>query len=177
MKAINLPEGLITFDELGIAAEVDGLDAEESDLIDLANLIIRSTGVIIRYHAGGQNEWTSENIPYEVRVLAINFARRVFNNPQNQQRIQTGPLSESYDSEELTGMELKESEEALLATFVEGEEGDLGGLGVISVVRPDPVQSHQANHIMAPVLGLGGGTVNGQAPRTTLPSLAKYLGI
>lgn len=172
--ALNLPDGLITFAELGIASEIEGLEGEESNLRDLADLIIRGTGVLIRYAAQkGEDDWTVENIPYEVRVVAINFARRVFNNPQNQQRIQTGPLSESYAPEELTGMELKDSEEELLATFIDGAEGDLGGLGVISVVRPDPLQSHQANYIMAPVLGLGGGFV----PKMPLASLAKYLGV
>ena len=97
----------------------------------------------------------------------------MLNHPQNQQRIQTGPLGESYHADELTGMDLKDSEEELLATFIDGEEGDLGGLGVVSIVRPDPLQSRQANFRMAPVLGLGGGPV----PRMPLSTLDKYLGI
>lgn len=169
-----LPEGLITHAELGIAAELEGLEGEEGDenLRDLADLIIRCTGVLIR-HAAQQSAWTSENIPYEARVVAINFARRVLNNPQNQQRIQTGPLGESYHADELTGMDLKDSEEELLATFIDGEEGDLGGLGIVSIVRPDPLQSKQANFRMVPVLGLGGGSV----PRMPLSTLDKYLGV
>lgn len=169
-----LPEGLITRTELGIAAELDDIDDPEGDenLRELADLILRCTGVLIR-HAAQQPSWTSENIPYEARVVAINFARRVLNNPQNQQRIQTGPLGESYHADELTGMDLKDSEEELLATFIDGEEGDLGGLGVVSIVRPDPLQSRQANFRMVPVLGLGGGPV----PRMPLSTLDKYLGI
>lgn len=169
---INLPDGLIGFEELGIASEVEGLELDDSNLRDLADLIIRSTGVLIRF-AAQQPGWTADELPYEARVVAINFARRVFNNPQNQQRIQTGPLSESYSPEELTGLDLKDSEEEILATFIDSKEGDLGGLGIISVVRPDPLQSSQANYIMAPVLGLGGGFV----PKVPLASLAKYLGI
>ncbi len=165
----RLPPGLIELSELGIMSEVGTLD-ESSNLYQLAETVIRATGVIIRY-AAKQPGWTSENVPLEARVIALDFARRVFNNPQVQQRIQTGPLGESYSPEELTGLALKESEEELLATFVDGAEGDLGSLSVISVVRPDRLEP-PSNRILAYMIGLGRNDA-----KVSLPSLAAYLGV
>lgn len=168
----RFPDGLIDMSELGIASEVGTID-EDSNLYQLADLVIRTTGVIIRY-AAGQNEltWTSENVPYEVRVIAVDFARRVFNNPQVQQRIQTGPLGESYSTNELTGLALKDNEEALLATFQPKEDTGLGSLNIIQSARPDPLGDPRDNRLLAPVSGMGRGDM-----RLSIPSLAKYLGV
>ena len=174
--AINLPDGLISMSELGIFAEVEDIENDDN-FRDMADLVIRSTGVIIRFTAQ-QPEWTAETIPYEVRVIALEFARRVFNNPQVQQRIQTGPLGESYSTDELTGMALKDSEVETLETFIPEEEGSLGDLAVVKSVRPDPLDYGPNNNaVRAIVFGLGGGLVNGKMPTMPLPSLAKYLGV
>lgn len=165
-----LPEGLITFDELGVMSEVDDLD-EQNNLYKLADLVIRATGVMVR-HASQQPTWTVETVPVEARVININFARRVFNNPQNQQRIQTGPLADSYSTDELTGLLLTDSEEALLETFQDVEDGDLGGLGIISIQRPDPLPPFD-NRIFAPAQGLGNPAHPYYLP---MSSLGKYLG-
>lgn len=167
--ATLLPDGLIEMGELGIMSEVGDLD-ESSNLYKLADTTIRATGVMIRY-AAQQPEWTVDNVPLEAKVIALDFARRVFNNPQVQQRIQTGPLGESYSPDELTGLSLKDSEEELLATFIDGEDGDLGSLSVISVVRPDRFDPYD-NRVWAPALGLGRNDYH-----LPLPGLGKYLGI
>lgn len=167
--ATLLPDGLIEMSELGVFAEVGDLD-ESSNLHKLADTVIRSTGVMVRY-AAQQPEWTVDNVPLEAKVIALDFARRVFNNPQVQQRIQTGPLGESYSPDELTGLALKDSEEALLATFIDGEEGDLGDLGIISVVRPDKLPPFD-NRVWAPALGLGHNDYY-----IPMNGLGKYLGI
>lgn len=166
---MNLPDGLIEMDELGIMSEISDLD-ESSNLYKLADTVIRATGVMVRY-AAQQPEWTVENVPLEARVVALDFARRVFNNPQVQQRIQTGPLGESYSPDELTGLQLKDSEEELLATFIEGAEGDLGSLSVISIVRPDRFDPYD-NRVWAPALGLGRNDYY-----IPMNGLGKYLGI
>lgn len=166
---MNLPDGLIEMDELGIMSEISDLD-ESSNLYKLADTVIRATGVMVRY-AAQQPEWTVENVPLEARVVALDFARRVFNNPQVQQRIQTGPLGESYSPDELTGLQLKDSEEELLATFIEGAEGDLGSLSVISIVRPDKFDPYD-NRVWAPALGLGRNDYY-----IPMNGLGKYLGI
>lgn len=164
-----LPDGLIEMNELGTFAEVGDLD-ESSNLYKLADTVIRATGVIIRWTAQ-QPTWTVSTVPLEARVIALDFARRVFNNPQVQQRITTGPLGESYSPDELTGLALKEGEEAVLETFIDGEEGDLGSLSVISVVRPDKFNPYD-NRVWAPALGLGRNDYY-----LPLPGLGKYLGI
>jgi len=174
--ALELPDGLIPMSALGTFSEIDGIEADEN-LTAMADLVIRATGVVIRYTAQ-QPEWTADSIPYEVRVLALEFARRVFNNPQVQSRIQTGPLGESYSPDELTGLALKPAEEELLETFIPVEEGSLGDLSIIKSVRPDPIDFGPLNNALrAPVFGLGGGLVNGKMVTTSLPSLAKYLGV
>lgn len=170
MAAIDLPDGLIDIAVLGIASEAGDV-ANDENLADLADLIIRCTGVLIR-HAAQRPEWTATDIPYEVRVVAINFARRVFNNPQNQQRIQTGPLGESYHPDELTGMALKDSEEALLATFAE-EEVNENFLGIVQVVRPDPLPFRRG---YPRDVGVGVGIGRGDY-RVSLPSFTGYLGV
>lgn len=170
MLDIDLPEGLIGLNILGIAAEAGDL-ADDENTRDLAELVIRATGVMVRY-AAGRPDWSADTIPYEVRVVAISFARRVFNNPQNQQRIQTGPLGESYSPHELTGLELKSSEDALLATFAEVKEGDLGGLGLIEVVRSDPLGIYADNRDLA----MGRKFPAREDMLISLPSLSKYLG-
>lgn len=167
--ATVLPDGLIEMEELGIMSEVSDLD-ESSNLYKLADTVIRATGVMVRY-AAQQPEWTTENVPLEARVIALDFARRVFGNPQVQQRIQTGPLGESYSPDELTGLSLKDSEEELLATFIDGAEGDLGSLSVISIVRPDKFDPYD-NRVWAPALGLGRNDYY-----VPLNGLGKYLGI
>src|SRR5699024_8543862 len=118
-----------------------------------------------------QPDWTIENIPLEARVIALDFARRVFNNPQVQQRIQTGPLGESYSPDELTGLSLKDSEEALLATFMDGEEGDVGSLRVITGVREDKLPAF-GNRVWSTALGLGRNDYF-----ILMNGLGKYLGI
>ena len=165
----KFPEGLITMSELGVFAEVGELD-ESSNLYKLADLVIRTTGVMVRY-AAQQPDWTVDNVPLEARTVALDFARRVFGNPQVQQRIQTGPLGESYSPDELTGLALKDSEEALLATFIDGEEGDLGSLAIISVVREDKLPPFD-NRVWAPALGLGRNDYF-----IPMNGLGKYLGI
>lgn len=165
----KFPEGLITMPELGVFAEVGELD-ESSNLYKLADLVIRTTGVMVRY-AAQQPTWTVDNVPLEVRTVALDCARRVFGNPQVQQRIQTGPLGESYGPDELTGLALKDSEEELLATFIEDEAGDLGSLSVISVVRPDKFNPYD-NRVWAPALGLGHNDYY-----IPMSGLNKYLGI
>lgn len=161
---------------LGTFSEIDDVETDEN-LTAMADLVIRTTGVVIRYTAQ-QPEWTADSIPYEVRVLALEFARRVFNNPQVQSRIQTGPLGESYSPEELTGLSLKAKEEELLETFIPTEEGSMGDLNIIKSVRPDPIDfGPHINALRAPVYGLGGGLVNGKMPTTSIPSLSHYLGV
>lgn len=167
--ATVLPDGLIEMEELGIMSEVGDLDPS-SNLYKLADTVIRATGVMVRY-AAQQPDWTAENLPLEARVIALDFARRVFNNPQVQQRIQTGPLGESYSPDELTGLQLKDSEEALLATFIDGGEGDLGSLAIISVVREDKMPPFD-NRVWAPALGLGRNDYF-----IPMNGLGKYLGI
>ena len=171
----DLPEGITSLSDLGIAAEIDDIDDPEGDenLRALAELVTRCVSVLVR-HAAQQPDWTRDNVPHEARIVDLTACRRILANPQNQQRIQTGPLSESYHVDELTGMELKDSEEELLATFIDPIDGDMGSLGVVEIVRPDPIQSYQANYKMTPVLGLGGGNL---IPRMPFPSLAKYLGV
>lgn len=178
LNPLGLPDGLIGMAELGTFAEVDGVE-EDENLREMADLVIRATGVIIRFTAKKtETEWTSETAPYEVRILALEFARRVFNNPQVQQRIQTGPLGESYSPDELTGLALKESEVSMLETFITEDEGSMGDLNVIKAVRPDPLEfGPNDNALRAIVYGLGGGLVNGKMPTTILPSMAKYLGV
>ena len=163
---MSLPEGLISIEELGILSEYDDLVLDERQAA-LADLIIRATGVMVRF-AAGQPEWTAETVPLEARVIARNFARRVMNNPQNQQRITTGPLGESYSTEELTGIMLTDREESLLETF---NEGGSGGLHVVSVVRSDAFQGG-TNYELAQLMGLG---LNDDLIR--MPSLSKYLGL
>lgn len=164
-----LPDGLITMDELGIMSEVGEID-ETNNLYKLADTVIRAIGVMVRY-AAQQPEWTVENVPLEARIIALDASRRCFNNPQTQQRIQTGPLGESYGPDELTGLALKDSEEELLATFIEDEAGDLGSLSVISVVRPDKFNPYD-NRVWAPALGLGHNDYY-----IPMSGLNKYLGI
>lgn len=162
----NLPEGLISIEELGVLSEYDDLELDERQYA-LSDLIIRATGVMVRF-AAGQPEWTSEDVPFEARVIALNFARRVMNNPQNQQRITTGPLGESYSTEELTGLMLTSREEALLETFISDGEGSLS---VIQVVRSDGFVGG-TNYELAQLMGLGRDD-----ELIRMPSLAKYLGI
>lgn len=172
----DLPEGLTSITDLGVMAEVDDLENDEN-LRDMAELVVRSVGVLVRFTAQ-RPEWTIDNIPYEVRVLALEASRRIFGNPQVQQRIQTGPLGESYSTDELTGMALKDSEVETLETFIPEEEGSLGDLAVVKSVRPDPLDYGPNNNaVRAVVFGLGGGLVNGKMPTMSLPSLAKYLGV
>ena len=45
--AINLPDGLISMSELGIFAEVEDIENDDN-FRDMADLVIRSTGVIIQ---------------------------------------------------------------------------------------------------------------------------------
>lgn len=166
LMAIELPEGLISIEELGILSEYDDLVLDERQSA-LADLIIRATGVMVRF-AAGKPEWTAADVPLEAKVVALNFARRVMNNPQNQQRITTGPLGESYSTEELTGIMLTDREEALLATFADSGEG---GLSIISVVRSDELVGG-TNYELAQLMGLG---LNDELIR--MPSLSKYLGL
>ena len=167
MTTVNeLPPGLVSVEELGILAEYDDLVLDERQA-ELADLIIRATGVMVRF-AAGQPEWTAETAPFEARVTAMNSARRVMNNVQNQQRITTGPLGESYSTEELTGLMLTDREEALLATFADSGEG---GLSIISVVRSDELAGG-TNYELAQLMGLG---LNDELIR--MPSLSKYLGL
>ena len=174
--APDLPEGLTSITDLGVFSEVDDLENDEN-LRDMAELVVRAVGVLIRYTAK-QPDWTAENIPYEVRVISLEASRRIFGNPAVQQRIQTGPLGESYSPDELTGLALKDSEVSMLETFIPEEEGSLGDLAVVKSVRPDPLDYGPNNNaVRAIVFGLGGGLVNGKMPTMSLPSLAKYLGV
>src|SRR5699024_350780 len=139
--AMNLPAGLIEMDERGIMSEIADLD-ESSNLYKLADTVIRATGALVG-SAARAPECTVEN----------------------------GPLGESYSPDELTGLQLKDSEEELLATFIEGAEGDLGSLSVISIVRPDKFDPYD-NRVWAPALGLGRNDYY-----IPMNGLGKYLGI
>lgn len=163
----ELPAGLISVEELGIMAEED--DAGTSDRAELAELIIRCMSVLARFYAK-QPDWTAETTPYEARITVLSACRRVFNNPQNQQRIQTGPLGESYHADDLTGLEFKDSEQALLATFEDGEDGDLGSLSIIAVKRSDDI-ARFSNADLVYTRGLSSGH------KIWLSSLSKYLGL
>lgn len=162
----EFPEGLIAVSELGVMAEYDDLELDERQS-ELAELVIRATGVMVRFTAG-QPAWTAENVPYEAKVVALGFARRVFNNPQNQSRIQTGPLGDSYTTEELTGILPTDREIEILETF---KEDASGGLRVIEVQRSDELVGG-INYDLAQLMGLG---LNDELIR--MPSLSKYLGI
>lgn len=164
--AVSLPEGLITMDELGVLGErEEGLN-EESNEYKLADAVIRMTGVLIR-HRAQQPDWGVDNIPHEIRVVALNFARRVFNNPQNQQRIQTGPIGESYSAEELVGLAFQDWEAELVEAYV----SESGGLYVQPIGRSDALAGPPRADL-APLRGFGDGTV-----MAILPSLSDYLGI
>ena len=164
--AQEFPEGLVSVEELGIMSEYDDLEMDERQRA-LADLVIRATGVMVRF-AAKQPQWTAQNVPYEAKVIALGAARRVMNNPQNQQRITTGPLGESYTTDELTGLLLTEREEEVLSSF--DESGD-GGLRVIETVRSDAMVGG-TNYDLVQLMGLG---LNDDLIR--VPSLSKYLGI
>lgn len=162
----EFPPGLVAIEELGIMAEYEDLELDERQR-DLADLIIRATGVMVRF-AAKQPAWTAETVPYEAKVIALGAARRVMNNPQNQQRITTGPLGESYTTDELTGLLLSDREEAVLESF---DESDSGGFVVTAVERSDALVGG-INYDLAQLMGLG---LNDEVIR--MPSLSKYLGI
>ena len=164
--AQEFPEGLVSVEELGIMSEYDDLEMDERQRA-LADLVIRATGIMVRF-AAKQPEWTAQNVPYEAKVIALGAARRVMNNPQNQQRITTGPLGESYTTDELTGLLLTEREESVLSSFDESSDG---GLRVIETVRSDAMVGG-TNYDLVQLMGLG---LNDDLIR--MPSLSKYLGI
>lgn len=164
--AQEFPEGLVSVEELGIMSEYDDLEMDERQRA-LADLVIRATGIMVRF-AAKQPEWTAQNVPYEAKVIALGAARRVMNNPQNQQRITTGPLGESYTTDELTGLLLTEREESVLSSFDESSDG---GLRVIETVRSDSMVGG-TNYDLVQLMGLG---LNDDLIR--MPSLSKYLGI
>ena len=164
--AQEFPEGLVSVEELGIMSEYDDLVMDERQRA-LADLVIRATGIMVRF-AAKQPEWTAQNVPYEAKVIALGAARRVMNNPQNQQRITTGPLGESYTTDELTGLLLTEREESVLSSFDESSDG---GLRVIETVRSDSMVGG-TNYDLVQLMGLG---LNDELIR--MPSLSKYLGI
>lgn len=164
--AQEFPEGLVSVEELGIMSEYDDLEMDERQNA-LADLVIRATGVMVRF-AAKQPQWTAQNVPYEAKVIALGAARRVMNNPQNQQRITTGPLGESYTTDELTGLLLTEREEEVLSSFDESSDG---GLRVIETVRSDAMVGG-TNYDLVQLMGLG---LNDDLIR--IPSLSKYLGI
>lgn len=164
--AQEFPEGLVSVEELGIMSEYDDLEMDERQRA-LADLVIRATGIMVRF-AAKQPEWTAQNVPYEAKVIALGAARRVMNNPQNQQRITTGPLGESYTTDELTGLLLTEREESVLSSFDESSDG---GLRVIEAVRSDSMVGG-TNYDLVQLMGLG---LNDELIR--MPSLSKYLGI
>lgn len=164
--AQEFPEGLVSVEELGIMSEYDDLEMDERQRA-LADLVIRATGIMVRF-AAKQPEWTAQNVPYEAKVIALGAARRVMNNPQNQQRITTGPLGESYTTDELTGLLLTEREESVLSSFDESSDG---GLRVIETVRSDSMVGG-TNYDLVQLMGLG---LNDELIR--MPSLSKYLGI
>lgn len=164
--AQEFPEGLVSVEELGIMSEYDDLEMDERQHA-LADLVIRATGIMVRF-AAKQPEWTAQNVPYEAKVIALGAARRVMNNPQNQQRITTGPLGESYTTDELTGLLLTEREESVLSSFDESSDG---GLRVIETVRSDSMVGG-TNYDLVQLMGLG---LNDELIR--MPSLSKYLGI
>lgn len=164
--AQEFPEGLVSVEELGIMSEYDDLEMDERQRA-LADLVIRATGIMVRF-AAKQPEWTAQNVPYEAKVIALGAARRVMNNPQNQQRISTGPLGESYTTDELTGLLLTEREESVLSSFDESSDG---GLRVIETVRSDAMVGG-TNYDLVQLMGLG---LNDDLIR--MPSLSKYLGI
>lgn len=164
--AVALPEGLITPEELGIFAEQDA----SGNTQELADLIIRMTGVVIRFTAK-RPEWTADTIPYEVKVVALDFARRVFNNPQNQTRITTGPLGESYSAEEVVGLALLPHQEELLETFIPEDQSNTSSFWTVSAERPDTLRT-PVNYDLVPLHGLGQND-----DYTKIPSLTKYLGL
>lgn len=164
--AQEFPEGLVSVEELGIMSEYDDLEMDERQRA-LADLVIRATGIMVRF-AAKQPEWTAQNVPYEAKVIALGAARRVMNNPQNQQRISTGPLGESYTTDELTGLLLTEREESVLSSFDESSDG---GLRVVETVRSDAMVGG-TNYDLVQLMGLG---LNDDLIR--MPSLSKYLGI
>ena len=164
--AQEFPEGLVSVEELGIMSEYSDLEMDERQRA-LADLVIRATGIMVRF-AAKQPEWTAQNVPYEAKVIALGAARRVMNNPQNQQRITTGPLGESYTTDELTGLLLTEREESVLSSFDESSDG---GLRVIETVRSDSMVGG-TNYDLVQLMGLG---LNDELIR--MPSLSKYLGI
>ena len=164
--AQEFPPGLISVEELGIMSEYEDLELDERQY-ELADLIIRATGVMVRL-AAKQPAWTAETVPYEAKVVALGAARRVMNNPQNQQRITTGPLGESYHTDELGGLLLTEREEAILETF---DESGSGVFVVTPVVRSDKMVGG-TNYDLVQLMGLG---LNDDLIR--MPSLSKYLGI
>ena len=164
--AQEFPEGLVSVEELGIMSEYDDLEMDERQRA-LADLVIRATGIMVRF-AAKQPEWTAQNVPYEAKVIALGAARRVMNNPQNQQRITTGPLGESYTTDELTGLLLTEREESVLSSFDESSDG---GLRVIETVRSDSMVGG-TNYDLVQLMGLG---LNDELIR--MPSLSKYPGI
>lgn len=162
----EFPPGLIDIEELGIMAEYEDIEFDERQNA-LAELVVRATGVMVRW-AAGHPEWTAEDVPLEAKVVALGFARRVLNNPQNQSRITTGPLGESYTTDELTGLLLSDRERELLESF---DESAGGGLNVIAVERSDKLVPGP-NYDLAQLMGLG---LNDDLIR--MPSLSKFLGI
>lgn len=164
--AQEFPEGLVSVEELGIMSEYNDLEMDERQRA-LADLVIRATGVMVRF-AAKRPEWTAQDVPYEAKVIALGAARRVMNNPQNQQRISTGPLGESYTTDELTGLLLTEREESVLSSFDESSDG---GLRVVETVRSDSMVGG-TNYDLVQLMGLG---LNDDLIR--IPSLSKYLGI
>lgn len=164
--AQEFPEGLVSVEELGIMSEYSDLEMDERQRA-LADLVIRATGIMVRF-AAKRPDWTAQTVPYEAKVIALGAARRVMNNPQNQQRITTGPLGESYTTDELTGLLLTEREESVLSSFDESSDG---GLRVIETVRSDAMVGG-TNYDLVQLMGLG---LNDELIR--MPSLSKYLGI
>jgi hypothetical protein len=164
MAVPALPPGLVSVAELATFVQAD---VEDDDLFTLN--ILSYTGIIIRA-AAQQPTWTDETIPMEIRVFAIKFAARVWNNPLNQQRRNVGPIGDSYAIQELSGLALTAEDIAFLEGFLPDGSAS-NGVWSLKISRPDEFTGvYEGNYVPVSNMGLG----NVLEP---FPSLHQYLRI
>lgn len=129
-----MADELITPAELALWTQND-----EADVIadPWAAEVLDKVSQMARFLGGQTIEtWTLATAPFDVRMVALQVAKRVYSNPDQEVSTQVGPIGSRVLEAAALLMELTDSERATLTKYnSEGDPDGGGGLWVLATTR------------------------------------------